>query len=147
MRPFNYTRRPLTCLWCGRKFTENYSTIRKYLRYTGDRPTLSLHEIHAADFSATPEWETPPPLPGYSYPAGAANRVRVATFHVGRGRARVTEAEATEVRVYYDPPIFRASWFDYDGTPLFDTDGCAGAFGREAAHHGYRLTLKQEGQP
>lgn len=131
-RPFGYEGKPLTCLWCGRRFRERTHTITYHERQRGV--------------------EVPNPGDLFGY-AGVEHEVERVVKVVSKRRGSYpveNESEEwlardldrrTSFRVYF----VEKRWDAYYSTdPMFDTGSCATAFGIRLAELGHRL-VKTEG--
>lgn len=131
-RDFGYRGKPLTCLWCGRKFREKTQTVTYYDRQHGV--------------------EVPAPGEFFGY-AGQEREVERVVKVVAKSRSDRTELETeewrardldrrTSFRVYFVEKRWDAFWTT---DPKFDTGACATAFGLRMVELGHRLVMKEEG--
>lgn len=137
MRSFGYKGKPGTCLWCGRKLREDYAEV---WAKQGSSELYLLSQVA----------EEPKPGDILRF-RGEERRVRKSVPYVhgskfnteGPKRSRkAREGEKVHFfRVYFDPPVYDAYWFD---EPMFDTQGCGLAFGLRLAELGHRLEKKHE---
>jgi hypothetical protein len=131
-RKYSYRGEPNTCLWCGRKFTEQYRDwypgSKSDLQLIVDVPRPgSVVMLHGADLIAR---EVIPFVSGSRYREQGAKKDR-----------RARPAEVPEFyRVYFDPPVWNATYSD---EPYFDTLSCGSMFGLVYARGGQRLKPKE----
>lgn len=141
-KPFRYEGKPGTCLWCGKKVTEDYAAVHP--AGTGELLSLStggevfFHRKHRVVKKL---------VPIVNVSAGPPK------FHITRPRRAKADEVPDFYHAFFDPPIYKGYPMEVNGNqePAFDSLTCAAQFALRVAELGHRLTddktLATRGEP